>query len=76
LKLTHARLFVEQGENITNIQTQLGHSSPNVTLKVCARLMKPVNQKAALKLERSNFGSGHNLVTTKDKGATASTVTP
>ncbi len=63
--------MIEQGENIKYIQSQLGHSSPTVTLNVYAHLMKPVNQKAALKLESSIFGTGHNLVTTNKKGVTA-----
>jgi len=73
---THESLLIDQGENITYIQTQLGHSSPSVTLNVYAHLMKPVNQTAALRLESSIFGTGHNLVTTDKNGATASTVTP
>ena len=77
LRHTYASLLIEQGENIKYIQSQLGHSSPTVTLNVYAHLMKPVNQEAALKLENSVFGAtGHNLVTTKEKGATVSTVTP
>jgi hypothetical protein len=41
------------------------------------QLIKPVNREAALKLESAIFGqAGHNMVTTKEKGATASTVTP
>ena len=76
LRHTHASLLIEQAENIKYIQSQLGHSCPTVTLNVYAHLMKPVNQKAALKLEGSIFGTGHNLVTTDKKGATASTVTP
>jgi integrase len=66
---TYASLLIEQGENIKYIQSQLGHSSPTVTLNVYAHLMKPVNQKAALKLEDSIFGTSHNLVTTNKKGA-------
>jgi integrase len=76
LRHTYASLLIEQGENIKYIQSQLGHSSPTVSLNVYAHLMKPVNQKAALKLETSIFGTGHNLVTTIKKGATVSAVTP
>jgi integrase len=76
MRHTYASLLIEQGENIKYIQSQLGHSSPTVTLNVYAHLMKPVNQKAALKLESSIFGTGHNLVTTNKKGAPASAVTP
>ena len=40
LRHTYASLLIEQGENIKYIQTQLGHSSPIVTLNVYAHLMK------------------------------------
>jgi integrase len=51
LRHTFASLLIEQGENIKYIQTQLGHSSPTVTLNVYAHLMKPVNQEATTRLE-------------------------
>ena len=51
LRHTYSSLLIEQGENIKYIQSQLGHSSPSVTLNVYAHLMKPVNQEAASKLE-------------------------
>jgi integrase len=76
LRHTYASLLLEQGENIKYIQSQLGHSRPNFTLNVYTHLMKRVNQEAALKLESSIFGTGHNLVTTNKKEVTASTVTP
>jgi integrase len=76
LRHTYASLLVEQGENIKYIQSQLGHSSPTVTLNVYAHLMKPTNQEAALRLEGTIFGTGHNLVTTNEKGASVLTVTP
>lgn len=64
LRHTFASLLIEQGENIKYIQTQLGHSSPTVTLDVYAHLMKPVNQEAATKLENTLFNStGHKMVT-------------
>ena len=56
LRHTFASLLIEQGENIKYIQTQLGHSSPTMTLDVYAHLMKPVNQAAAIKLEKTIFG--------------------
>jgi integrase len=55
LRHTYASLLIEQGENIKYIQTQLGHSSPVVTLEVYAHLMKPVNQEAARRLENTIF---------------------
>jgi len=77
LRHTYASLLIEQGENIKYIQTQLGHSSPTVTLNVYAHLMKPTNQEAARRLENAILGAtSHKMVTTKEKGVTASTVTP
>lgn len=68
LRHTYASLMIEQGENIKYIQTQLGHSSPMVTLNVYAHLMKPTNQEAVLRLESTIFDpTGHNLVTEKEK---------
>jgi integrase len=64
MRHTYASLMIEQGENIKYIQTQLGHSSPVVTLNVYAHLMKPTNQEAVQKLENTIFETtGHNLVT-------------
>jgi len=51
LRHTYASLLIEQGENIKYIQSQLGHSSPTVTLNVYAHLMKPVNQESAKRFE-------------------------
>jgi len=53
MRHTYASLLIEQGENIKYIQTQLGHSTPTVTLNVYAHLMKPTNQAAAIKLENA-----------------------
>jgi len=55
LRHTYASLLIEQGENIKYIQSQLGHSSPTVTLNVYAHLMKSVNQEAACRLENAVF---------------------
>lgn len=64
LRHSYANLLIEQGENIKYIQSQLGHSSPTVTLNVYAHLMKPTNQEAACRLENSIFGAtGHKMVT-------------
>ena len=56
LRHTYASLMIEQGENLKYIQSQLGHSSPTVTLNVYAHLMKPANQEAACRLESAVFG--------------------
>ena len=58
-------LLIEQGENLKYIQSQLGHSSPTVTLNVYAHLMKPTNQEAARRLEEKIFGTGDFLVTSE-----------
>jgi integrase len=55
LRHTYASMLMEQGENLKYIQTQLGHSSPTVTLNVYAHLMKPTNQEAAARLEKAVF---------------------
>ena len=71
LRHTYASLLLAQGENIKYIQTQLGHSSPTVTLNVYAHLMKKENQEAACRLENAIFeGTGHNLVTNEKKELT------
>jgi integrase len=63
LRHTYASLLIDQGENIKYIQTQLGHSTPSITLDVYAHLMKPTNYKAACKLENTIFGaSGSKMV--------------
>jgi len=56
IRHTYASLMIEQGENIKYIQTQLGHSSPMVTLTVYAHLMKESNQEAVCKLENTILG--------------------
>jgi integrase len=72
LRHTYASLMIQQGENIKYIQTQLGHSSPTVTLNVYAHLMKEQNQEAVCRLENTIFeATGHNLVTKRKKGLTA-----
>lgn len=71
LRHTYASLLLAQGENIKYIQTQLGHSSPIVTLNVYSHLMKKENQEAVCRLENAIFQeSGHNLVTKTKEGLT------
>jgi integrase len=62
LRHTYASIMIEQGENLKYIQSQLGHSSPTVTLNVYAHLMKPANQEAACRLEKAIFGDGSKTV--------------
>jgi len=77
LRHTYASLLIKQGENPKYIQTQLGHSSPTVTLNIYAHLMKPTNQEAVCRLENTVFGAtGHKMVTETKKGARPVTVTP
>ena len=77
LRHTYASLLIEQGENIKYIQSQLGHSSPVVTLEVYAHLMKSVNREAACRLENTIFEkSGSKTVAEKKRGAVLKLVTP
>ena len=69
--IRRTRLLIEQGENIKYIQTQLGHSSPSITLDVYAHLMKAVNQEAACRLEKTILEkSGSKMVATNKNDAT------
>jgi len=62
--------MIEQGENLKYIQTQLGHSSPTVTLNVYAHLMKPTNQEAACRLENAIFeADGSKMVAENEEKA-------
>jgi len=45
LRHTYASLLIQQGENIKYIQSQLGDSSPTVTLNVYAHLMKQLMKR-------------------------------
>ena len=68
LRHTYASLMLAQGENVKYIQTQLGHSSPTVTLNVYAHLLKETNQEAVCRLENTIFeATGHNLVTNEKR---------
>ena len=74
LRHTYASLLIGQGENIKYIQSQLGHSSPTVTLDIYAHLMKPTNQEAACRLEKAVFeGNGCKTVATTGAGDLAAT---
>ncbi|MGO9534059.1 MAG: tyrosine-type recombinase/integrase [Syntrophobacteraceae bacterium] len=69
LRHTYASLLIEQGENIKYIQTQLGHSSPMVTLTVYAHLFETSNQQAACRLECAVFGDRSQNGHKKQKGS-------
>jgi len=71
LRHSYASLLLQQGENIKYIQTQMGHSSPTVTLNVYSHLIKSENQEAACRLENTIFEVyGSKMVAVNEKGAT------
>lgn len=64
LRHTYASLLLDQNESIKYIQSQLGHSSPTVTLNIYSHLLKNQNPAAADRLEKAIFGiDGHKMVT-------------
>jgi len=77
LRHSYASLLIEQGENIKYIQSQLGHSSPTVTLDVYAHLMNPYNQESARRLENTIFSTtGSKMVAGTKKEVIEKTITP
>jgi integrase len=64
---TYASIMIEQGEKLKYIQTQLGHSSPAVTLNVYAHLMEPTNQEAACRLENAIFKADGSKMVAENK---------
>ncbi|UCF84688.1 MAG: hypothetical protein JSV50_03400 [Desulfobacteraceae bacterium] len=56
---------IEQGENIKYIQSQLGHSTPTITLNVYTHLMRPKNPESACGLEAMVFGENGDKMETK-----------
>ncbi|RJP38991.1 MAG: site-specific integrase [Desulfobacteraceae bacterium] len=68
LRHSKVSLMIDQSENLKYIQTQMGHSSPTVTLNVYAHLMKKVNPEAAKRFEDAVLNpTGHKTVTKKKK---------
>ena len=64
LRHTKVSLMIDQGENLKYIQTQMGHSSPTVTLNVYAHLMNKVDHEAAKRYENFILNpTGHKMVT-------------
>ena len=61
LRHTYASLLIAQGEHPKYTQSQLGHSSINVTMDIYGHLMETVNQKAASLLGKTLLGN----ITTK-----------
>ncbi|MBW2140738.1 MAG: site-specific integrase [Deltaproteobacteria bacterium] len=69
LRHTYASLLIDQGEHPKYIQTQMGHSSINVTMDTYGHLMNPVNREASKRLDSAIFGeNGDFLETFKEKG--------
>jgi integrase len=55
LRHTYASLLIDQGEHPKYIQTQMGHSSINVTMDTYGHLMKMVNRESARRLDMTIF---------------------
>jgi hypothetical protein len=47
LRHTHASQLIDAGVDVVTISRRLGHSGPNITLKVCAHLFRDSDDKAA-----------------------------
>ena len=72
LRHTNASLRIEAGQNIKYIQSQLGHSSIQITMDTYGHLMKPVNNEEAVKLRATLFSSknkddGSKMVAEEEK---------
>jgi integrase len=65
LRHTNASLRIEAGQNIKYNQSQLGHSSIQITLDIYGHLMKPVNNEEAVKLRATLFGSKNEATGSK-----------
>jgi len=57
LRHTNTSLRLEAAQNIKYIQSQLGHSSIQVTMDIYGHLMKPVHNEEAVKLRATLFSS-------------------
>ena len=57
LRHSNASLRIEAGQNIKYIQSQLGHSSIQVTMDIYGHLMNPVNNEEAVKLRETLYSS-------------------
>jgi len=63
--------LIAQGEHPKYIQSQLGHSSINVTMDIYGHLMETVNQKAASILGKTVLGeriTQHETKNTSSEG--------
>jgi integrase len=68
LRHTYASLLIAQGEHPKYIQSQLGHSSINVTMDIYGHLMDTVNRGAASRLGDFVFRNGSKMVAVEKKG--------
>jgi integrase len=58
LRHCYGSLKIEQDENLKYVQTQMGHSSIQVTLDIYSHLLKKSNPAAAEKTDALIFGTG------------------
>jgi len=66
LRHCYASLLIDQSESPKYIQTQMGHSSINVTFDIYGHLMKDSNQEAATRLGNVIFGNGSKSVANRN----------
>ncbi len=59
LRHTYASILISQGENLKFIQSQLGHSSAQITLDRYGHLMPQVQHGAGERLQDAVFGEKH-----------------
>jgi integrase len=67
LRHTFASLLIDRGEHPKYIQSQMGHSSINITMDVYGHLMETVNKDAAMRLDEAVFGKSSDLLETKEQ---------
>jgi len=69
LRHSYAALLIDQGEHPKYIQTQMGHSSINVTMDTYGHLMESVNREASKRLDETVFQKNGDFLETKtEKG--------
>lgn len=56
LRHSYASMLINQGENLKFIQSQLGHSSIDVTVDTYGHLLPETRNQAAIRLEETIFG--------------------
>ena len=57
-------IMIDQGEHPKYIQTQMGHSSINVTMDTYGHLMNTVNQESAKRLDSTVFKTNGDILET------------